>query len=107
MKIIASPERVEIVEIDDFKKFHIEASGGLELTAAQFEQAGAGRMLNADQAEVSIAFIEQQAGSRLRDEIWIHGLKQMLDYALSKGWINSQHQAVIGHIEWAEAVQQG
>lgn len=107
MKIIASPEQVEIVEIDDFKKFHIAASGSLELTAAQFVQAGAGRMLNADQAEVSIAFIEQQAGSRLQDETWVHGLKQMLDYALSKGWINERHQAVVGHIEWAEAVQQG
>lgn len=107
MKIIASPEQVEIVEIDDFKKFHIEARGRLELTAAQFAQAGAGWMLNADQAEVSIAFIELQAGSRLQDEAWVHGLKQMLDYALSKGWINVEHQAVIGHIEWAEAAQQG
>lgn len=107
MRIIASPEQVKIVEIDDFKKFHIEASGRLEHTAVQFTQAGAGRVLNADQAEVSISFIEQQAGSRLQDEIWVQGLKQMLDYALSKGWINAQHQAVIGHIEWAEAVQQG
>ena len=105
MKIIASPGQVEIVEIDDFKKFHIEASGGLEQITVQFTQAGAGRILNADQAEVSISFIEQQASSRLQDEKWVQGLKQMLDYALSKGWINVQHQAVIGHIEWVEVVQ--
>ena len=102
MKVIATAEQVKMIELDDFKKFHIEAIGTFEQIAAQFQRAGAGQLLNAEHAEVSIAFIEQQAGGKLEDSAWLNGLKMMLDYANSKGWVNQQQQAVAAHIEWTQ-----
>lgn len=104
MKVIATAEQVKITELDDLKKFHIEAIGTLEQIADQFKTSHAGRVMNSEHAEVNISFIEQQAGEKLQDSIWLNGLKMMLDYADSKGWMNQEYQTIAAHIEWETAV---
>ena len=104
MKVIATAEQVKITELDDFNKFHIEATGTLEQISNQFQTSRAGHVMNSEHAEVNISFIKQQAGEKLQDSTWLNGLKMMLDYADSKGWMNQEHQTVVAHIEWETAV---
>ena len=100
MKVIVNTDHIKIIELEDFKKFHIEAIGTLDQITQQFHKNHAGYITHSERAEVKISFIEQQAGVKLKDSTWLNGFKMMLSYANSKGWINQENQTVFAHIEW-------
>lgn len=100
MKIIATETHIEIIELDDFNNFHVEAYGDVNQVIEHFIQVKAGLVINQEYAELSLDFIKQQAGHKLQDAHWMSSLNHMLDYALNKGWFNPVQQAIRAHIEW-------
>lgn len=103
MKIMVSSNQVEIIEIDNFKQFHIEASGDTNSLQAQFTQHKVGSVQDAHHAAIAIDFIRAQAGELAQQTEWQTGFNNMLAYAKTKGWLTEDGQAVLAHIEWAAA----
>ena len=103
MKIIVDTDQVKIVEIDNFKQFHIESAGDSQSLAAQFAKFNVGTVQDAHHAAISIHFICTQAGHLVQQTEWLTGFENMLAYAKNKGWLTEDGHAVLAHIEWAAA----
>jgi hypothetical protein len=97
----AEPE-VELVEPDDFTRFHVAARGVPDRSrlSAALTSAGAGE-LDGDEVLVSVAWLRQEARGRAGAE-WDQGFAGMLDYAERKGWTDASRRAVRAHVEWGQ-----
>ncbi|HVM65849.1 MAG TPA: hypothetical protein VMU14_13375 [Acidimicrobiales bacterium] len=97
----AAPE-VELVEPDDFTRFHVAARGAPDRSrlGAALTAAGAGE-LDGDDVLVAVAWLRAAAVGRVAAE-WDEGFTAMLDYAERKGWTDASRRTVRAHVEWGQ-----
>jgi hypothetical protein len=93
--------RLELLEPEDCKRFHVAVRGGdPSALAAALDAAGAGRLLPSGEALIGAAAVERMAAGRVA-EGWADDFAAMLKYAGSKGWLDETGTQVQAHVEWA------
>jgi hypothetical protein len=92
--------RIELVEPEDCKRFHVAARGGdaSALTTA-LAAAGVGRMLPSGDALIEPSAVKRLAQGRVA-EGWDDDFAAMLDYAGTKGWLDETGGSIQAHVEW-------
>lgn len=87
-------------EPDNFRGFKVVIDAErAELPQLKAGFAPAGRIDNEEHAWVTESWLRAQAPMR-DDPAWQDGLRKMLDYATSKGWMGADG-LIRAHIEWA------
>ena len=91
---------VRLVDPDDCKKFHVEASrdGGGDLNKLL---GAAGSVDDAGEDHVWIHFdwVRNEASGRVAAD-WAPQFDAMVRYAATKGWLNEAGTSIRAHIEW-------
>ena len=96
----ADPVRVELLEPEDCKRFHVVARGGdAAALGAALSGAAVGRLLPSGEAMIDTAAVERMAGGRVPDG-WSGEFAGMLKYAESKGWLDESGRSIQAHVEW-------
>ena len=92
---------VRLDEPDDFHSFKVVVYGGGDTAAVGAALAPLGALAPTGTAELRIAAVRELAGDRADDPQWRRSFDAMIDYALSKGWVDSDRQVVQAHCEAA------
>ena len=96
LQATAHPPRLQ--EADNFKGFKVTIAGDKSaLAALQAGFAPAGKLENEQHAWVREDWLRANA-PMASDPAWQDGLRKMLDYAKSKGWVGSD--GIRAHVEW-------
>jgi hypothetical protein len=97
MIIVATASGLTIRDAGDFRDFHVETVGGVDLAEA-LTVAGAGRLAGAD-AFVSTGWIRDAMAEREEDDdAWRKGFEAMLGFARSQGWIAEDGDGIRAHV---------
>lgn len=94
--------RVQLLEADDLKRFHIRAAASPEhpdpgALDAALRGGGVG-WAEGEDAMVEVAWIRRVTAGR--PESWRQDLEGMISYAISKGWASEDASAIQAHVEW-------
>jgi len=97
------PPVVTLEEPDDTHRFQVTVRGGqggadTALVFGALVDAAAGR-LDADDAWITVDAVRRLAAGRVGPD-WDDELTGMLDYADSKGWLDTAAHAIRAHVEW-------
>jgi hypothetical protein len=93
---------VTLEEPDDCNRFHVAINGLSENVARQAlvsEQVG--QFVSREAAGIKIVALRRLAGGRVGPD-WSTRFENMLRFAESKGWLNTDRTEVRGHCEWSE-----
>jgi hypothetical protein len=93
---------VELVEPDNFKQFHVVASGpGLDDDVADALGDGGRRCETPSHVYVGIDLVRRLAASQVAAN-WDSGFENMLGFAHKMGWVDPSGAFIQAHIEWPE-----
>ena len=92
--VSVTADGVELLEADDFTKFHVAAPAGVDVVAV-LEQHVWGTA--ADGGDVWINVGSLTAGERSAE--WTTSFEKMLAYAESKGWTDGERRRIRAHLE--------
>ena len=97
------PPRVSLEEPEDTRQFHVTVRGGdrdvgAALVFGALVDAAAGR-LDGDDAWITVDAVRRLAAGRVGPG-WDDDLAAMLEYARSKGWLDTTTHAIRAHVEW-------
>jgi hypothetical protein len=102
--VIVAVDRVSSVvtleDPSDCARFHVVADGPPDIAALGAVLAGAGvGHADGDDAVVEIAAVRALAAGRVEPG-WEADFAAMVDYARTKGWLDSTGEAIRAHVEW-------
>jgi hypothetical protein len=89
---------LELVEADDFRRFHVQLVGSADVAAAAAALQPVGR-LDGDVAWIRLEGLRQLAGER-RTPRWEAELARMLEFAKARGWLSADGREIQAHCEW-------
>ena len=102
MIVLAHSDRLEVLDHDDFGRFHVDASSLTEDALADLIAAGVGLYPHADPGHVWVDVdllvreLDLTSSARRQD-----GWTRMLAYASSKGWVDDHATRIAAHVERA------
>ena len=94
MIVSVTADGVELLEADDFKRFHVAAPAGVDVVAVLAEH-GWGAAAEGDDVWINVDALT--AGERSAE--WTTGFEEMLAYAESKGWTDAERARIRAHVE--------
>jgi len=90
--------RLDLVEPDDFHRFHVRFVDAPDAAAAIEALQPVGR-LDGEVAWVRVEALRELAGEH-RTPQWEAGLARMLDFAAGHGWLSADGREIRAHCEW-------
>lgn len=97
MRIFVTEHGVDLVEPEDFTRFHVESELSPREIDTALRASYAGNM-NGAEALVALDFIRSDAGPPSSDDQWISGFQAMISYAKTRGWLTEDGLHLLAHI---------